>query len=240
MHSRNTENRASVVNRKVAVLASGGLDSAVILTEFSKVYEEVHPLYVRCGLFWERTEQDFLREFLARMERATVKALQVLEFPMVDLYRDKWYASGKGIPGYYDADEDWEIPGRNIVLLAKAAVWCQVHSVDHLALGSLGNNPFPDASSEFFELLQAALAKGLGRSLKILCPLSQLEKAEVIRLGNDLPLEWTLSCANPIGKSHCGQCGKCRERITAFLKARVPDLTTYASIFEDPLLSQPR
>ncbi len=213
----------------VAVLSSGGLDSAVCLALMAASHREVHPLYMRCGLFWEERERWFLQEFLQRLGKSNILALQDLDLPMGDIYGNAWYASGKDIPGYHIPDEAWEIPGRNIVLLAKASVWCKLHGVNHLALGPLAGNPFSDATPEFFERMEAALARGLSMELKILRPLAGLKKSEVIRLGRDLPLELTLSCARPEERLHCGTCGKCRERINAFRDAGVPDPTRYAS-----------
>jgi 7-cyano-7-deazaguanine synthase len=62
-------------------------------------------------------------------------------------------------------------------------------------------------------------------------PFAAMHKADVVRLGVQLgvPLELTLSCMNPTGDQHCGQCSKCRERRDAFAEARVPDPTSYAT-----------
>jgi 7-cyano-7-deazaguanine synthase len=59
-----------------------------------------------------------------------------------------------------------------------------------------------------------------------------MDKAAVIRLGLELgvPLELTLSCMNPGGGLHCGQCSKCRERRDAFREADVDDPTQYAAV----------
>ncbi|MFQ5741842.1 MAG: 7-cyano-7-deazaguanine synthase [Acidobacteriota bacterium] len=213
---------------RVAALASGGLDSGVMLVELTKTHQQVCPLYVRCGLFWEEVEKTFLQAFLKKLGHPRIQPLRELHFSMGDLYRDRWYSNGKEIPGYHDPDEAWEIPGRNIFLTTKAALWCKVHGVGQMALGSLASNPFRDATPEFFTLLQRVLTLGLDTRLQILRPLAHLGKREVIRRGRGLPLELTLSCANPVGKSHCGECGKCAERIGGFLKAGVPDPTDYA------------
>ncbi len=215
-----------MVNRSVAVLSSGGLDSAVMLSTLAQ-QQIVHPIYLRCGLFWEESELGFLHEFVHKLSQDRILQIQELSFSMKDVYGDQWYTRGEDIPGYYDPDLAWEIPGRNILLVTKTAIWCKLNRVDTLALGTLGSNPFGDATSDFFINMEGALRQGLDCSIKILRPLSAFSKADVIRLGRRLPLELTLSCANPVGKSHCGCCGKCRERIDAFSEAGVPDPTSY-------------
>jgi 7-cyano-7-deazaguanine synthase len=212
----------------VAALSSGGLDSAVMLMELSREWGRVHPIYVRCGLWWEEEELASLHRFLAAVNARPIQEVQELCLPMTDLYADNWYLTGSGIPGYHEADEQWEITGRNLILLSKTAVWCKIHDVHAIALGLLAGNPFPDATPDFFSASENAFRLGLGGlELTLLRPLSELRKSDVVRLGKNLPLELTLSCASPVRGTHCGLCGKCRERIDAFKAARVADRTCY-------------
>ncbi|MGH9341880.1 MAG: 7-cyano-7-deazaguanine synthase [Acidobacteriota bacterium] len=215
------------MNDKIAVLASGGLDSAVMLWHLTRSFQEVHPIYVRCGLYWEEMELRFLKRFLDAVGEGRIRSLQVLVAPMEDIYSHRWYQDGQGIPDYHKSDEQWEIPGRNIILLGKTAVWCKFHSAGAIALGSLESNPFPDASAEFLSLMQQALARGLSHPLTLLQPLAGMHKPDVIRLGQALPLELTLTCARPVDEKHCGSCGKCRERIEGFREAGLCDPTAY-------------
>ncbi len=219
----------------VAALTSGGLDSCVCLAHLARSHDAVYPVYIRCGLAWEAVETVFLKRFLTTLGDQRIKALQELSLPMEEVYGETWYSSGQGIPAYRDPDEAWEIPGRNILLLAKTAVWASLHSVSRISIGILSGNPFPDATLEFFDQMQAALSHGLGSPIEILRPLAGMKKSEVIRLGSSLPLELTLSCARPEGGLHCGTCGKCRERIEAFVESGITDPTAYASRVNLPL-----
>jgi 7-cyano-7-deazaguanine synthase len=130
-------------------------------------------------------------------------------------------------------DEVVYLPGRNIVLLGKAGVFCAAAGIGRLAIGSLDHNPFPDATAQFRETFAAALSLGLAHRLDIVAPYARVEKAEVIRraAAHHVPLELTLSCMNPAIEDgiprHCGLCSKCRERHDAFLEARVIDPTDY-------------
>jgi 7-cyano-7-deazaguanine synthase len=214
--------------RAVAALSSGGLDSAVMLVELSRDWQQVYPVYVRCGLWWEEQELASLRHFLTAVDGRSILEVQEICLPMHDVYGANWYVTGTGIPTYDEADEQWEIAGRNLVLLCKTAVWCRMRQVEAIALGLLKGNPFPDATAAFFSSLENVLRLGLGgRPLSVLRPLSGLQKSDVVYLGKGLPLELTLSCADPVDGTHCGLCGKCRERIEAFAAAGVSDPTYY-------------
>lgn len=214
---------------RTAVLVSGGLDSCVMLVMLTRPAHRVSPVYVKCGLVWESEELERLDAFLQAVAHPRIDPVQVLDLPMSDVYGGLWHSSGAGIPGYHEPDERWEIPGRNLVLLVKAAVWCRLNSVGRIALGILGTNPFSDATPEFFEGLERTLSRGLDFPLRLLRPLAGMTKAEVIRSGRDLPLELTLSCAESRDGVHCGICGKCKERIDAFAASGVPDPTAYAA-----------
>ena len=213
---------------KISVLASGGLDSSVLVAELAKA-ARVYPIYVKCGLKWEAMELSALRSFLDALKSPYVMPLTVLEVPTAALYGDHWSLSGARVPDADAPDAEVFIPGRNILLLGLAAVWCSTHGVLRIAIGSLDGNPFPDATPEFFETFSHALSLGLGRAIQIDAPFRGLHKEELIRRFAALPLELTLTCMAPAGGIHCGQCNKCRERQRAFQKAGVPDRTAYAA-----------
>ena len=213
---------------KIAALASGGLDSSVLVAELAKA-AHVYPIYVKCGLKWEALELSALQSFLDALDSPNVMPLTVLEVPTAALYGDHWSLSGARVPNADAPDSEVFIPGRNILLLGLAAVWCSTHTVSRIAIGSLDGNPFPDATPEFFEIFSAALSRGLGRGIQIEAPFRGLHKEELIRRSAKLPIELTLTCMAPDGGIHCGQCNKCRERQLAFQKAGVPDRTAYAA-----------
>ena len=122
------------------------------------------------------------------------------------------------------------LPGRNILLLSKAAILCASRGIPRLTLGPLSGNPFPDATPDFFETMARALSMGLAHEIALVTPFAAMRKADVVRLGIELgvPLEATLSCMSPQDGGHCGRCSKCRERRDAFAEAAVADPTVYA------------
>jgi 7-cyano-7-deazaguanine synthase len=212
----------------LAVLASGGLDSAVLLGEAARAYPAVHPLYVAAGLHWEPAERAHLGRFLAALGGPSVRPLHVLELPVADLYGPHWSLTGEGVPGADTPDDAVFLPGRNVLLLAKALVWCHLNGVPELATAPLGSNPFPDATAEFFDSFAAEVSSAVGGRVRVLRPYAQLHKLDVLRRGRGLPLGETFSCLRPIGGLHCGRCNKCAERKLGFAQAGMDDPTRYA------------
>ncbi|MBI4487232.1 MAG: 7-cyano-7-deazaguanine synthase [Acidobacteria bacterium] len=216
---------------RYAVLLSGGLDSAVLLAEEAARGHQVQPIYVRVGLAWEEAERAVVAQLLASEPiRTRVRPLATLTVDMQDVYAaTHWAVTGRP-PAYDTPDEDVYLPGRNIVLLSKAGVYCAATGIERLLLGTLAHNPFPDATPEFRDAMQRALTLGLAHDLEIEAPYAGMTKADVIRRGAALrvPFNLTLSCMNPQRTAHCGACSKCRERHDAFREAGYVDLTEYA------------
>jgi 7-cyano-7-deazaguanine synthase len=219
-----------------AILLSGGLDSAVLLAE-EAARGEVQPIYISAGLAWESAERAMVDALLrSRMMCGQARPLVALSVEMRDVYAaTHWAVTGKP-PAYHTPDEDVYLPGRNIVLLAKAGVYCAAAGLDRLVLGTLGHNPFPDATPEFRRAMGQALSLGMARELEVEAPYAALDKADVIRRGAALgvPFELTLSCMNPVAgqalPTHCGTCSKCRERHDAFVDVGIADPTDYDSV----------
>jgi 7-cyano-7-deazaguanine synthase len=215
-------------HREIAVLISGGIDSAILLAEAVRERPAVHPLYLRNGHYWEEDERAHLALFLEAVRAPTLRPVQVLDLPVGDLYANHWSVTGRGEPGPEALDKAVYLPGRNVLLLSKALVWCHLRGVPELALAVLKGNPFADATLEFFEAFQGAVNRAVGGSIRVVRPFSGLSKAEVMRRGRDLPLERTFSCIRPRRGLHCGRCSKCAERRRAFDESGIADRTEYA------------
>jgi 7-cyano-7-deazaguanine synthase len=213
-----------------AVLFSAGLDSAVLLAEQAR-RGPVQPIYVSAGLAWEAQELAWAGRLLtAAPYTRSVRPLATLSVDMRDVYPATHWAIRGEAPAFDTPDEDVYIEGRNIVLLAKAAVFMARAKLDRVLLGPLAGNPFPDATPEFFQAMGHALSTGLAAPISIEAPFTNLHKSDVIRLGAQLgvPFELTLSCMQPVDGIHCGRCSKCRERRDGFAEAGIDDPTRYA------------
>lgn len=232
-----------------AVLLSGGLDSAVLLVERA-ADGDVQPIYVSVGLAWEQAERAVVAQLIEALTPAlAIRPLATLAVDMTDVYPAAHWALQGRPPAYHTADTDVYLPGRNVILLGKAGVFCAAAGIGRLVIGSLDHNPFPDATPAFRAAMQSALSLGLNHAFTIEAPYARVSKADVIRRGaaHGVPLALTLSCMNPIEKRgrtplsggalekgvrplfrHCGVCSKCRERHQAFLAAQIEDPTAYA------------
>jgi len=218
----------NAVRAPVAVLCSGGLDSAVLLVEMARTAGRAVPIVIRAGHPWEDAEVAALRRFLAAVAEPRIDPPRELALPMRDVYGDHWSMTGHA-PAWDEPDETVEIRGRNLILLAKTLVLAAIERWPTIAMAPLAGNPFPDATPEFFTGLATVASGALRSRVAIVTPYRGLHKADVIRRGRDLPLELTMSCAAPTAAGlHCGACNKCRERVEAFAEAGVEDRTPYA------------
>jgi 7-cyano-7-deazaguanine synthase len=212
----------------MAVLTSGGLDSAILVAQLAAQNKRVFPIYIHFGLAWEEVEYDHLSRFLDALPDPRPEPLVSLSLPVADVYGSHWSVTGRDVPDDATPDEAVYLPGRNLLLLAKASVWCALHGVDTIALGTLAANPFPDADAEFFAGFSSLASRALGKRIKAVTPFAGRAKREVLELGRGLPLELTFSCIHPQQDRHCGHCNKCAERQKAFVELDLVDVTEYA------------
>ncbi len=212
---------------RVCVLVSGGVESSVLLSEALNTYDEVTPVYVKHGLRWEYAEIFWLKKFLWRLKSSKIRLPEYLDLNMRDIYTGHWSITGSKVPGADSTDDAVYLPGRNLILLTKVAIFAALRGIPVIEIGLLKTNPFPDASAKFIKKISEALSAGLGKPLTVEIPFSRLKKDEVILKGKKLPLELTFSCINPKGYDHCGDCNKCVERKKAFFAAGIFDKTKY-------------
>ena len=213
--------------RAVAVLVSGGVESAAMLSEALRRYERVYPIYVRKGFVWETVELAHLKRLLSYYEAEGLADLAVLELPLRNVYKAHWSLGSNRVPGSRALDPAVYLPGRNLLLLALAGLFCGVRRVPVLWIGTLKGNPFRDAQPGFLRQMRSLLRESLGLPLRVTAPFRKLTKGQVIRRWHSLPWEKTFSCLSPKDHRHCGRCQKCAERRTGFRAAGVTDPTRY-------------
>jgi 7-cyano-7-deazaguanine synthase len=138
---------------------------------------------------------------------------------------------GEGIPVTY-------VPARNTIFLSYALALAEVRSASKIFIGAnaVDYSGYPDCRPEFIEaferLANIATKAGVeGNRIAIEAPLIELSKAEIIKRGTELGLNYgmTFSCYDPVDESlSCGECDSCIIRKKGFLEAQIVDPTRYA------------
>lgn len=198
--------------RRSVALVSGGVDSAALVAHLLSRGDRVLPLFVRSGFRWERAELHWLRRLLAAMEAPRLEPLGVLDGSDEPVIGGRHWAFRGSVPDARSADAAVYLPGRNLLLATKAAIYGSLRGADAVALGVLAGNPFPDATPGFLRRLSGALSAGLARTMAVEAPFRRLTKSQVLARHPGLPLSLTFSCLSPRGLRPCGGCNKCEER----------------------------
>ena len=131
----------------------------------------------------EDAETAGLRAFLKAVSSPLLDELVTFDLPTRDIYGQHWSVDGRDAPDLNSPANAVYLPGRNILLTIKPAIWCGLHGIGCLALATLDGNPFPDATGEFFDALEKLLALATDNCLTIIRPFAKLRKDEVVRLG---------------------------------------------------------
>lgn len=220
--------------QKAVVLLSGGLDSATTLAVAQRDGFSCHALSFAYGQRHaaELKAAERVARSLGAAAHKTVSldlsaiggsALTDPAIPVPD-------HPTQGIPVTY-------VPARNTVFLAVATGWAEVLDADRIFIGvnAVDYSGYPDCRPEFVAAFEQVANLGTragveGRRLRILAPLMSLSKAEIIRLGAGLGVDYslTVSCytADDAGRA-CGVCDSCRLRRQGFQEAGIPDPTVY-------------
>lgn len=221
---------------RAVVLVSGGLDSATVLASLRAGGFECHALSVDYGQR-HRAELDAACRVARALGAADHRVVRVdlSAFGGSALTDDAIAVPVDGVrPGAIPATY---VPARNTVLLALALAHAEVADAADIGFGAnaVDYSGYPDCRPEFvdgFERLAnlATRAAVEGRPMRLHTPLMRLTKAEIVRLGAHLGVDYsiTVSCyqADDEGRA-CGVCDACRLRRAGFEAAGVPDPTRY-------------
>ena len=221
--------------RKAVVLLSGGMDSAVVVAIAKSQGFDVHALSVRYGQR-HTSELDAARNVamaLGAVEHKTV---------VVDLRTIGGSALTDDIDVPTDGDTGASIPvtyvpARNTIMLSIALGWAEVLGANDIFCGvnAVDYSGYPDCRPEFVEaferLANLATKAGVeGAGLRVHAPLQFMSKADIVREGLRLGVDFglTVSCyqADAEGRA-CGECDACRLRAQGFDAAGVADPTRY-------------
>ena len=220
--------------KKALILLSGGLDSITALAIAKEQGYECYALSL-----------DYGQRHSAELAAATslAKSAGVQEHKIIPLAMDAIGGSaltdasidvpdhpGDGIPVTY-------VPARNTVFLALALGWAEVLGARHIFIGvnAVDYSGYPDCRPEFIEaferLANLATKAGVeGEPVTIHAPLIEMSKADIIREGTRLGVDYaaTVSCyAADDNGAACGVCDACRLRAAGFQEAGIEDPTRY-------------
>lgn len=205
---------------RALVVCSGGLDSVVAATQAQRGLGcDITLLHFQYGCRSETNELAAVSQVASDLDCGlivrTLPVWQKGDSPLLD--KDSAIAGGEeGAEFAYE----W-VPARNLVMLSIATALAEAKGYDYIVLG---NNleeagAYPDNEPEFINRFNAMLpfAVGDGKKVEVIMPVGNLMKHEIVKLGLELnaPMENTWSCYRQ-GEKHCGKCGPCFMRKTAF------------------------
>jgi 7-cyano-7-deazaguanine synthase len=230
-----TRDAATVGSKHAVVLLSGGLDSSTVLAMARARGFECYALSVHYGQR-HSAELDAARRIAAHLGAREHRVMGVdLAGIGGSALTDVGIAVPEtpvcGIPVTY-------VPARNTLLLSLALGWAEVLGAADIFVGvnAVDYSGYPDCRPAFIEafeqLARLATKAGVeGVPFKIQAPLIELSKADIIRVGSELGVDFslTVSCyqADANGAA-CGKCDSCRLRAAGFAAAGLADPTRYA------------
>ena len=220
--------------RKAVVLLSGGVDSTTCLAIARTEGYQLYALSFRYG-------QRHLREL--DMARRSAVFFGVERHIVVDFDMRTIGGSVLVEPGEVPKDVPLEeigrtipptyVPARNTIFLGFAAAWAEVVGAEDVFIGvnALDYSGYPDCRPEFIQAFERVARLGTrmgveGRGIRIHTPLIRMNKAEIVRTGLSLGVDYTMthSCYDPpVDRPACGRCESCLLRRKGFEEAGVRD-----------------
>jgi 7-cyano-7-deazaguanine synthase len=225
--------------KRAVVLVSGGLDSATTLAISVRDGFEPYALSFDYG-------QRHSIEVQAAKRVAAALGAREHRFASIDLrvFGGSALTDRISVPKNRHTKEAAEIPAtyvpaRNTIFLSYALAWCEVLAAEDIFIGAnaIDYSGYPDCRPAFisaFEQLAAVATKAgvEGTRFRIHAPLISMSKADIIRKGAELGVDFSLthSCYDPAeGGLGCGACDSCRIRLEGFHDAGLPDPIPYAN-----------
>lgn len=225
--------------KKAVILLSGGLDSA---TAAAVARRDGFDLYALSFNYDQRHKVEL--EFAQKVGEALgVKEHQVLNFDLRQ-FGGSALTSDIDVPKGRDLDQMTEsipltyVPARNTIFLGCSLSWAEVLDADAIFTGvnALDYSGYPDCRPEYVEAYQQVINLATKKTtednlpITLHAPLIHLSKVEIIQLGTELGVDYSLtsSCYDPDEHGHaCGECDSCILRKEGFAAAGIPDPTIY-------------
>lgn len=222
--------------KNAIILLSGGLDSITCLALAKSQGFYCHALSFRYG-------QKHASELTAAKKIAALYEVNhiIVDIPIAQFGESALTDTNLTIPDYKENHEIplTYVPARNTIFLSFALAWAEVLQANDIFIGvsAIDYSSYPDCRPEYIAAFQmlAKLATKVGveeSKIQIHTPLIHLSKAETIRLGLSLGIDYqmTVSCYRATDEGlACGRCDSCYLRKKGFREAAVPDVTAYVA-----------
>lgn len=185
-------------------LVSGGLDSTLVGVMAREEGLVVHPLFIDYGQRAGQQEWDTCQRVHAQLGLPAPTRMDLSGFGRVII-------SGL-TSGEMDVKENAFTPGRNLLFLLMGSAYAYQVGASAVSVGLLAErfSLFPDQRSEFIEQAEQAIEAALGRRIRVVTPLAEFSKADVVKLAQEKSITGTYSC-HAGGSQPCGHCISCLE-----------------------------
>ena len=222
-----------MVNKKALVLFSGGLDSTTMLAMVKSDGYDITALTINYN-------QRHVSEI--EFSKKSLSQLQINKQIIFDLDLSKIGGSAltDNIPVPIDSKDNIPttyVPARNTIFLSLASSFAERLNISDIFIGAniIDYSGYPDCRPEFIKSFEKTINLGTklgveGSHFRIHTPLIKMTKAEIIKKGHSLGVDYslTLSCYNPTDSGlACGKCDSCKFRKDGFKDAGLPDPTKY-------------
>ena len=220
---------------KAVILLSGGLDSTTVLAIAKSQGYDCYALSFDYG----QKQRSELDSSISIAKKSNVIEHRIMKISLSDIGGSALTDQSIDVPKYSESDEIpiTYVPARNTIFLSFALAWAEVVDCQTIFIGvnALDYSGYPDCRPEFIEAFEnmanlATKQSVEGDRIQIKTPLISMTKAEIIKKGLGLGVDYseTTSCydANTLGEA-CGQCDACVLRKIGFENANVQDPTRY-------------
>ena len=220
---------------KAVILLSGGLDSTTVLAIAKSQGYDCYALSFDYG----QKQRSELESSISIAKKSNVIEHRIMKISLSDIGGSALTDQSIDVPKYSDSDEIpiTYVPARNTIFLSFALAWAEVVDCETIFIGvnALDYSGYPDCRPEFIEAFEkmanlATKQSVEGDRIQIKTPLISMTKAEIIKKGLGLGVDYseTTSCydANTLGEA-CGECDACVLRKIGFENANVKDPTRY-------------
>ncbi|MBN1531808.1 MAG: 7-cyano-7-deazaguanine synthase QueC [Spirochaetes bacterium] len=229
------------MNRTIGiVLLSGGLDSATVaaiarrdgycLHGITFAYGQRHEIELQCA---RRLAEFFgIGDHIVIDIPSRIFSSALIRGSAMEVPKHREPLEERSIPATY-------VPARNTLFLAYALAYAESVSAGAIFIGAnaVDFSGYPDCRPEFFSAFQTVADRGTragvdGDGIRIMTPIIDMKKSEIIMLGTQLGVDYSLthSCYDPTAAGlACGACDSCILRRRGFMEAGVPDPTRYGT-----------